>query len=143
MKKNEKPIIIEETFERGLQYVWNAITDVDQMRKWFFENIPDFKPVVGFEVEFNIDAGERTFLHLWKITRVVPLKLIEYNWRYGGYPGDSYVTFLIERENDLTKLKLTHVVSKDFPDEVPEFTRDSCISGWKYFINQRLKQYLS
>lgn len=143
MKKNEKPIIVEETFEKDLQSVWNAITDVDQMRKWFFENIPDFKPVVGFETEFNVNAGERNFLHLWKITKVVPLKLVEYNWRYGGYSGDSYVTFLIERENDLTRLKLTHIVAEDFPDEIPEFTRDSCIGGWKYFINQRLKQYLS
>lgn len=76
MKKNEKPIIIEETFEKDSQSVWNALTDPDQMREWFFENIPDFKPVFGFKTFFTVDVGERSFLLLWKITRVVPLSLL-------------------------------------------------------------------
>jgi len=143
MKKNEKPIVVEEKFEKDLTMVWYAITEVDQMRQWFFEEIPDFKPVVGFEVEFNVDAGEKKFLHQWKITKVIPEKLIQYNWKYGGYSGDSYVTFEIEEEKNITKLKLTHVITEDFPNNVTEFRRESCITGWNYFIKQRLKNYLT
>ena len=143
MKKNEKPIVVEEKFEKDLTMVWYAITEVDQMRQWFFEEIPDFKPVVGFEVEFNVDAGEKKFLHQWKITKVIPEKLIQYNWKYGGYSGDSYVTFEIEEENNIRKLKLTHVITEDFPNDVTEFRRESCITGWNYFIKQRLKNYLT
>jgi len=143
MKKNEKPIVVEEKFEKDLTMVWYAITEVDQMRQWFFEEIPDFKPVVGFEVEFNVDAGEKKFLHQWKITKVIPEKLIQYNWKYGGYSGDSYVTFEIEEEKNITKLKLTHVITEDFPNDVTEFRRESCITGWNYYIKQRMKNYLT
>jgi len=143
MKRNEKPIIVEELFDRDLESVWNAITEAEQMRKWFFEEIPVFKPVVGFEVEFNVDTGSKSFLHQWKITKVIPRKLIEYNWKYGGYSGDSFVSFELIQKNDSTKLKLTHVVTEDFQEDVPEFERESGIAGWQYFIKKRLKNYLT
>ena len=143
MKKDEKPIVVEETFKATIDSVWNAITEVDQMRRWFFENIPDFKPVPGFIVEFNVVNKGKTFPHKWRITRVVPKKFIEYNWRYGGYPGDAYVTFELEHIDGSTRLRLTHRITEDFPAEVPEFTRESCTAGWNYFINQNLKHYLS
>jgi uncharacterized protein YndB with AHSA1/START domain len=143
MKKDERPIIVEEKFEKPLEFVWMAITEIDRMREWFFETIPCFKPEVGFEVEFDVDAGERMFLHQWKITRVIPNQLIEYNWKYGGYAGDSFVTFELEPENNITKLELTHTVTESFPNEVPEFKRESGLAGWKYFIKTRLKEYLS
>lgn len=142
MKKTEKPIIVEELFDKDLESVWYAITEAEQMRKWFFENIPVFKPIVGFEVEFNVETGTKSFLHQWKVTKVIPKKLIEYNWKYGGYSGDSFVSFELTKKNDWTKLKLTHVVTEDFQENVPEFERESCIGGWRYFIKERLKYYL-
>ncbi len=30
----------------------------------------------------------------------------------------------------------------DFPDDVPEFERESCLGGRQYFIGQALKAYL-
>ena len=142
MKRSEGPIIIEVVFENSLDSVWSAITEVEEMREWFFENIPRFKPEVGFEVEFNVDAGERSFLHQWKITKVITRKLIEYNLKYGGYPGDSYVSFTLEHENGSTKLILTHTTTEDFPEDVPEFKRESGVAGWQYFIKDRLKKFL-
>ena len=142
MKRSESPIIVEAVFENSLESVWSAITDVEKMREWFFENIPSFKPEVGFEVEFNVDAGERSFLHKWKITKVIPRRIIEYNWKYGGYLGDSYVSFNLEHENGLTRLRLIHTTTEDFPEEVPEFKRESGVAGWQYFIKNRLMEYL-
>lgn len=49
------------------------------MRQWFFENIESFKPEVGFETQFNVQAESRNFLHMWKIIEVVPMKKIVYN----------------------------------------------------------------
>ena len=142
MKKSDKPIVVEEEFNKNIDTVWKAITEPEQMRKWFFENIPDFKLVVGFKIEFNVESGERSFLHKWRIMRVAPKRLIEYNWKYGGYQGDSYVKFEIREEGDSIRLKLTHTVTEDFQERVPEFERESCQDGWHYFINQRLKEYL-
>ncbi len=43
MKKGDDPIIVEQFFNRSIESVWKAITEVEQMRQWFFENIPEFK----------------------------------------------------------------------------------------------------
>ena len=142
MKKDDDPIIVEQSFNATIESVWKAITEVDQMRQWFFENIPSFKPEVDFETQFNVQSQDRNFLHMWKVTEVVPQKLIRYNWKYEGYPGDSYVVYELFEENNLTKLRLTAQVLEDFPEDIPEFKRESCIEGWTYFIKERLKKYL-
>lgn len=112
------------------------------MHQWYFEKIPSFKPEVGFKTQFNIKSGERNFLHNWEVLEVIPHKLIKYNWKYENYPGDSNVTFELLAENNKTKLKLTVEVLEDFPQNIPEFKRESCIGGWEYFIKDRLKKYL-
>ena len=66
----KEPIIVEQHFEKTMNVVWKAITEPDQMTKWFFENIPDFKPEVGFKTQFNVQSGERNFFHLWEIIDV-------------------------------------------------------------------------
>ena len=142
MKKSEKPIIVVEKFDKSVDKVWAAITDVEEMTKWFFDNIPDFKPEAGFEVEFDVDAGERHFLHQWRVIRAVPKELIEVNWSYEGYSGNAIVSFKLEKLGNQTKLTLTNTVTEDFTEGIPEFERESCIGGWQYFIQQRLKEYL-
>ena len=113
------------------------------MRQWFFDQIPDFRAEVGFETQFEIRNQGRVFPHCWKVTQVVPLKTLEVNWRFEGYAGDSFVVFELFEENDRTKLRMTARVVESFPEDIPEFTRESSIGGWKYFINQSLKNFLT
>ena len=112
------------------------------MRKWYFEDILAFKPEVGFETQFLVQSGGRDFKHNWKVTDVVTGEKIAYNWKYDGYPGDSFVVFELFEEGNSTKLKLTHTVRESFPRDIPEFQRESGIQGWKFFIKKRLKEYL-
>jgi len=142
MKTTDEPIIVEQTFKASIETVWSAITEIDQMRQWFFDNIPSFKPEVGFETQFNVQSKSRNFLHMWKVTEVVPYKMIIYNWKYNGYPGDSFVVFELFEENKLTTLRLTTKIVENFPDDIPEFKRESCLGGWKFFIQKSLKEYL-
>jgi len=142
MRKNDEPIIIEQTFNASIETVWNSITEIDQMRQWYFKNIPSFKAEVGFETQFNVQSGDRNFLHKWKVTEVIPLRLIRYNWKFEGYQGDSNVVFELFKENNLTKLQLTAQVLEDFPEDIPEFKRESSIEGWTYFIKKSLKEFL-
>ena len=142
MKTNEEPIIIEQTFNQSVDIVWKAITDIKQMRQWYFDNIPSFKPEVGFETRFNVQSQNRNFPHIWRVTEVIPNKRIKYDWRYEGYPGDSFVLFELFRVNSLTLLRLTHRVKENFPDDIPEFTRESGIQGWTYFIREKLVEFL-
>lgn len=142
MKTSDDPIVVEQTFNTPLDAVWKAITETDEMRQWYFENIPSFKPQVGFETRFMVQSGDRDFLHMWKVTEAVPRKRISYDWRFQGYPGMSSAAFEILDNKGSTMLRLTVTVLEDFPDDIPEFKRESCVDGWKYFINGRLKAYL-
>jgi uncharacterized protein YndB with AHSA1/START domain len=142
MTITDKAVITEQSFPVSIDRLWNALTEAEQMRQWFFENIEAFEAKEGFETKFIVQSEERVFPHLWKITEVEPKKKIVYNWKYEGYAGDSYVTFELMEKNEGSKLKLTHEVTEDFPQDVPEFKRESCQQGWDYFIKERLKEYL-
>ena len=142
MTETLEPIIVEQAFDVSKETLWKAITERDQMIKWFFDNIPEFKAEVGFETQFNVNAGERDFLHLWKITEAIPEQKVVYDWRYPNIPGIGKVTFEVFDEGDGSRLRLTNEGLESFPQDVPEFTRESCEGGWKYFIQGNLKNYL-
>lgn len=141
-KVRNSPITVEQTFNTSIGKLWQAITDENLMRQWFFEDMEEFKPEVGFKTEFNVQSGGSNFLHQWKITEVIPGKKITYNWKYKGHPGNSHVTFELSGSNEQSKLKLSHVGQETFPKDVPEFTRESCQAGWEFFIQKRLKTFL-
>jgi len=143
MKVKDEPIIVEQVFDSSIKEIWTAITKLDQMKQWFFDNIESFKPEIGFETQFDVHSGERLFRHLWKITEVVPMKKIKYNWKYEGFEGDSFVIFELFEENKQVRLKLSCEIIEDFQSNIPEFERASCIGGWNYFIKERLTAFLS
>jgi len=142
MEINSEPIVVEQTYSATADVVWKAITDKDQMRQCYFETIPDFKAEIGFETEFNVRAEGRDFPHQWKVTEVVPLKRIAYEWRYGGYTGESVVTWELSESLDGTKLRLTADGIETFPQDDPMFTRESGEAGWEYFLKESLKEFL-
>ena len=142
MKTTEKPVIVEQIFNLEPQQVWSAITNHKEMIQWYFENIPGFKPEIGFMTQFEVISGERTFTHQWEVTEVIPNKSITYNWNYAEYEGDGAVTFLLTQRGDITTLTLSMVIKEDYSDEIPEFKRESCEAGWNYFIKERLSDYL-
>lgn len=142
MKKTDPPIIVESTYSASLEKVWETITQVDKMRQWFFQNIESFEAKEGFETSFVVEANERTFTHLWKIKEVIPSKKISYNWKYEEYSGDGYVTFELSKNAEGTLLRLTNIVTEDYPSDISEFKRESCIGGWEYFLGEALKGFL-
>lgn len=142
MKASDKPIIIEERYNASVQKVWDALTNIDRMRLWYFPNIPDFVPEEGFTTQFNVESGGRDFLHIWRVTEVIPLQLIKYSWEFVGYPGRSTSSFLLFNDNQSTLLRLVVEVQEDFPEFIPEFRRESCIGGWEYFLKGNLKIFL-
>lgn len=142
MSHTNDPVIVEQDFNQPIQKVWKAITEIEQMKRWFFEQIESFKPEVGFETQFDVHLEHKTYPHLWKLTEVIPPKKITYNWKYGGYPGDSFVTFELKDLGEKIKLTLTHQIVESFPADDPVFSRESTVEGWNYFIKKSLKEYL-
>ncbi|WP_431136181.1 SRPBCC family protein [Psychroserpens mesophilus] len=143
MKVNEPVIKVQQNFHQSVEDVWKAITDLSDMKQWFFDNIPAFEPSVGFKTQFKITSEDRVFLHLWEITEVIPFKKIVYNWKYEGYEGNSFVTFHLSETDNHTQLTLTTKVTEDFSDTIPEFKRERCLAGWNYFIKTSLVNYFN
>ena len=143
MLKKDPPIITQQNFIQPLEKVWNSLTNCELMKLWFFDNIPSFEAKVGFKTQFNVKSENRDFMHLWTVVEVIPLKKITCNWKYQNIEGDSNVTFELIKTNQGTKLTVTCEVLEDFPENIPEFKTESCQAGWHYFINNRLKEYLS
>ena len=138
--KNE-PLVIERTYEAPAASVWKALTDSKQMQQWYFQ-IPEFKPVVGFEFQFEASNENKTYLHLCKVTEVVAGKKLKYSWKYDGFQGNSFVTFELFDEGNKTRLKLTHEGLESFPQDKPDFARESFTEGWTYFIGKALKNFV-
>ena len=143
MKITDSPVIVEQLFEKPVNLVWKAITELDQMLLWYFDTIPDFKAEVGFTTQFNVKAPSRDFLHIWEVTEVIPQKKITYNWTFKDYDGSGDVTFELFEQNSQTLLRLTNIVIEDFDDAIPEFRRESCLAGWNYFIKDRLVSFIN
>jgi len=133
-------ITLERTFDAPIGRVWTALTDVDQMRKWYF-NLKEFKPEVGFEFEFIVEHEGNSYHHLCRVTDVVPEKKIAYTWRYKGEPGDSLVTFELFPDGNKTRLKLTHTGIETFP-KTPAYARKNFEAGWTAIIGSELKQFV-
>ena len=139
-KNLTEPVVIERTVNAPVERVWKALTDVDEMRRWYFD-LKEFKPEDGFEFEFTVEHKGVKYHHLCKVTEVIPQKKIAYTWRYKGEPGDSLVTFELSADGDKTRLKLTHVGLETFP-KLPAFARKKFEGGWTEIIGSELKQFV-
>ena len=132
-------VVVERTFDAPVARVWKVLTDVDQMRKWYFD-LKEFKPQVGFEFEFVVEHEGNSYHHLCRVTEVVPQKRIAYTWRYKGQLGDSLVTFELFDEGAKTRLKLTHTGIETFP-KTPVYARKNFEAGWAAIATE-LEQFL-
>jgi uncharacterized protein YndB with AHSA1/START domain len=136
-----KPFIIERTYNAPIDSVWQAITDKNKMKQWYFD-LNAFKPEVGFEFQFHGQGSKgENYLHKCKITEVIPGKKLSYSWRYEGYPGESLLTFELFQEGNQTRLKLTHAGLESFPDS-PDFSKESFAEGWTEITGTALKDFL-
>lgn len=135
-------VVLEQTFNASVEKVWKAITNRDDMAQWYF-NMDEFEPEVGFKTQFNVHHDGRDYLHIWKVTEVISLKKISYEWRLWEYPGNSLLTMELEANGDKTKLKLTHEKLETFkPGIYPDMARENFVAGWTRFIGTALKEFL-
>ncbi len=136
------PFTIERIYNAPASRIWEAITDRDKMREWYFD-IAAFKAEPGFEFSFYGGEGdEKKYLHLCKITEVIEGRKLAYTWRYKDYPGISTVTFELFEEAGKTRLKLTHEGLETFVTDNPDFAKESFSAGWTYILGESLKKYV-
>lgn len=139
MKK--EPVVVERTYDAPVEKVWQAITDKDQMKEWYFD-VPEFKAEPGCEFSFKGKGktGEQ-HVHLCKVTTVEVNRKLAYSWQYKGQEGYSEVTFDLTPVGNKTKLRLTHTGLHTFPAH-PDFVRENFEAGWTELIGRSLRDFV-
>lgn len=137
---SKEPFVIERSYKAPVEKVWQAITDKEKMKQWYFD-LAEFKAEPGFEFRFSGGPEDRQYLHVCKVTEVVPGRKLTYSWRYDGYEGNSFVTFELFEEGGGTRLKLTHTGLDSFPSH-PDFARSNFEAGWNEIIGTHLKEFV-
>lgn len=136
-----EPVVIERVLNARVERVWQAITDKDKMKQWYFD-LAEFRPEVGFEFQFEGGREDRCYLHLCKITEVVEGRKLAYTWRYDGEPGNTLVTFELFAEGDKTRIKLTHEGLETFRADNPDLAKENFVAGWTQIIGTNLKNFV-
>ncbi|MDP2385573.1 MAG: SRPBCC domain-containing protein [Bacteroidota bacterium] len=136
-------IIVERTYNATIEKVWNAISNKEEMKKWYFD-LAEFKAEVGFKFQFTGGPPDGVqYLHLCEITEVIPEKKLTYSWKYDGYEGISFVTFELTPIGNTTKLVLTHSGVDSFPKSNKDFGKHNFVEGWTQIIGMALPEYLN
>jgi len=136
----QEPFVIERVLNAPTDKVWKAITNKEDMKQWYFD-IAAFKPEVGFEFTFEGHNEGKTYVHLCKITELVPGKKLKHSWRYTDAEGISYVTWELFPEGNKTRLKLTHEGLETFP-QTKEYKKENFVEGWTYIVGKSLVEFL-
>jgi uncharacterized protein YndB with AHSA1/START domain len=136
-----QPLVVEQDYHAPADALWQALTNKDKMREWYFD-LEDFRPEVGFDFRFYGGSDEIRYLHLCRVTEAIPGKRLTYSWQYKGYPGESLVSFELFPQDDITRLTLHHAGIHSFPQDSPDFSRESFTRGWTMLLGTNLKNYL-
>ena len=140
---NNQPVIVEKVFDTTVQKVWDALTDNKQLKQWYFV-LPEFRAETGFGFQFLGGKEDGTqYLHLCKVTKVVPGKILAYSWKFDGYLGTSFVTFELAEVGDKTKLTVTHSGLETFIPFNHDFSKEEFLKGWTAILNTSLKDFLA
>jgi len=135
------PIVIEVLLDAPVEKVWKAITDKEDMKKWYFD-IEAFKPEVGFTFTFLGEKDGRKFVHLCTIKEVEINKKLSHTWTYECVVGETMVHFALYPQGKQTKLQLTHEGLEKLP-QTEDFAKENFMKGWGYIIETSLKNFIT
>jgi uncharacterized protein YndB with AHSA1/START domain len=142
MSNTSNPIVVERIFETSADALWRALTDKDEMKKWYFD-LPEFRAELGFKFTFpGGPSPDRQYVHLCEVKEVVPDTKLSYSWRYEGYTGDSLVSFELFPQGEKTLLRLTHAGLHTFPEDNPDLAKHNFEAGWDGIVTESLNAYV-
>jgi uncharacterized protein YndB with AHSA1/START domain len=123
-------LVLERIFNAPVDKIWKALTDKDEMKKWYF-SLEEFRAEPGFEFRFYGEGhnGER-YLHICTVTEAEADKKLSYSWTYDNMEGHSLVSFELFPEGNKTMLR-------------PDFAKESFTKGWTEIIGTSLLNYLN
>jgi uncharacterized protein YndB with AHSA1/START domain len=137
-----KTVSKEFIYNTSPEKLWKVLTEKEEMKLWYFD-LDEFEPEVGFEFRFWGATETRQYLHICRITEVIPIQKLCYTWSYDGIPGITELCFeIIPIEGNFSKLKLSHAGFETFPTDNSDLEPKNFDQGWEYILGTSLKNYL-
>lgn len=134
-------IAVTKIFDVTPHDLWDAITNKDSLRKWYF-TISDFSCEVGETFTFYDPSG--SYLHRCKVLESEKDSCFKHTWEHPNESkGTSIVTWkIIPLADHKTKLEFTHEGVESFYDAGKDFVPENFLAGWNELIQVNLRNFL-
>ncbi len=138
-------LIKEKVFQHSIDRVWKAITQAEEISRWFIH--ADFKAEPGYAYTFTATEEHGGTQIKGKVIEANPYTL-KYTWRVGDTPIETTVTWTLEKQDEnKTKLTLVHAGIAQFPGEsamemLGHFDKgwDACLSVLPNYLNSEVTE---
>lgn len=135
-------VIVKQRFNAHPEKVWKAITNKEEMKKWYFD-IPDFKLELHNEFSFYESDEEKKYHHHGEILEIIPEKKLKHSWSYPDISKEkTLVKWEIEADGEGTSLTLTHKGIENFEHLGKDFSHHNFEEGWKEIVSKSLKEFI-
>lgn len=136
-------VTVTHTFDSPLDTVWHALSDSNELKKWYFP-VQNYVFEIGKEFTFYESDSSHHYLHQCQFLNIIPQQLIEYSWAHPNHSkGSSVVKWELKDEGGTkTKLTLTHTGIENFEDVGPDFSKANYEMGWNAIVKTTLRNYL-
>lgn len=136
------PITVQYKINAPAEKVWNALTDKNEMKSWYFA-IQDFALEVGKEFNFYEPGEAKKYHHQGTVLEIIPERKLKHTWTYPEFSDAvTTVTWELQQEDDGTLVTLTHDHIENFDGLGEAFSKASFTEGWNSIIGKSLKEYL-
>jgi len=136
------PITVQYKINAPVEKVWNALTDKNKMKSWYFD-IQDFTLQVGKEFNFYEPGEEKKYHHQCHILEIIPNEKLKHTWSYPELSDAvTTVTWELQKEDIGTLVTLTHENVESFEGLGENFSKASFTEGWNKIIGKSMKEYV-
>jgi len=132
-------IVKEISINAPVSKVWKAISEKEQINKWFMPS-EDYKPEVGNTFHMTGSKEGTEYPHTCTITEIIPEKKLSYTWGMSAIEGETLVSYELEPEGSGTKLTLTHSGWDKVKFTSNDISLTDYHNGWNHFIG-KIKEY--
>jgi uncharacterized protein YndB with AHSA1/START domain len=145
MQQDNNSITLSRVYQAPIELIWKAITDMEEMKKWYFDFAGAFRLELGHEFEWYAGPAEgKQWLHRGKITEIIDGRKLAHTWEYPGYSGSSAVTWeLTPVDDNSTRLVLTHEFTIPFDSAEEALRRENFDKGWTHILDIGLTEYVN
>lgn len=140
--KNLTSIRLEQSFTVSPQVIWEHLTQVHYLQQWFFKELNEFSPTVGFSTSFPFDYNGKTFTHCWEVKEASPQNRLVLLWGYKEYSGKAEIHFELSSIPHGYLVCLTEKLLEPYP-AMEEFKLLNRKTGWKSVLQSRLVDAVS